>query len=83
MLANREIELTNKIVLISCVSKKRSYKSKTKDFYISPLFEKSLAYAHKLKPDAIFILSAKYGVPRRMVSSMEVASLPSLTARRL
>ncbi len=30
--------------------------------YISPLFEKSLAYARKLKADKIFILSAKYGL---------------------
>jgi len=27
---------------------------------ISPLFKKSLAYAYKLKPDAIYILSAKH-----------------------
>jgi hypothetical protein len=51
-----------KIVLISCVSKKRSYKSKAKDLYLSPLFIKSLKYAYKLKPDTIFILSAKYGL---------------------
>lgn len=30
--------------------------------YISPLFKKSLAYAQKLAPDQIFILSAKYGL---------------------
>jgi hypothetical protein len=51
-----------KIVLISCVRKKRSCKSKAKDLYLSPLFIKSLKYAHKLTPDAIFILSAKYGL---------------------
>jgi hypothetical protein len=51
-----------KIVLISCVSKKRSYKSKARDLYISPLFKKNLQYALKLEPDQIFILSAKYGL---------------------
>lgn len=51
-----------KIVLISCVSKKRSYKSKATDLYISALFQKNLAYAQKLKPYAIYILSAKHGL---------------------
>jgi hypothetical protein len=51
-----------KIVLISCVSKKRPVKSKARDLYISPLFRKNLKYALKLKPDQIFILSAKYGL---------------------
>lgn len=32
------------------------------DLYISPLFRKSLAYARSLKPDKIFILSAKHGL---------------------
>jgi cytoplasmic iron level regulating protein YaaA (DUF328/UPF0246 family) len=50
------------IVLISCVSKKRPGKSKVRDLYISPLFQKNLAYAQKLKPDVIYILSAKYGL---------------------
>lgn len=49
-----------KIVLLSCVSQKISERSKAKDLYISPLFKKSLAYAYKLKPDAIYILSAKH-----------------------
>ena len=51
-----------KIVLISCVSKKRPYKSKARDLYISPLFKKNLQFALKLQPDQIFILSAKYGL---------------------
>jgi hypothetical protein len=50
------------IVLISCVSKKQPHKTKAKDLYISPLFRKNLAYAKKLIPDAVFILSAKYGL---------------------
>ena len=47
-----------RVVLISCVSKKKSTKSKAKDLYISPLFKTSLAYAYSLNPDKIFILSA-------------------------
>lgn len=50
------------IVLISCVSKKLETKSKAKDLYVSLLFKKNLKYATSLKPDNIFILSAKYGL---------------------
>jgi cytoplasmic iron level regulating protein YaaA (DUF328/UPF0246 family) len=32
------------------------------DMYISPLFQKMMAYAHSLKPKRVFILSAKYGL---------------------
>src|SRR5438874_6587104 len=51
-----------RIVLLSCVSKKRTQRARAEDLYISPLFRMSLAYARSLKPDAIFILSAKYGI---------------------
>jgi cytoplasmic iron level regulating protein YaaA (DUF328/UPF0246 family) len=51
-----------KIVLISCVSKKLATTSEAADLYISPLFRKNLKYAMSLKPDKIFILSAKYGL---------------------
>ena len=51
-----------KIVLISCVSQKRAYRAKAKDMNISTLFKKYLAFARRLKPDAIYILSAKYGL---------------------
>jgi cytoplasmic iron level regulating protein YaaA (DUF328/UPF0246 family) len=51
-----------KIVLISCASQKRSSRSKAKDLYISALFKKNLAYARRLNPDTIYILSAKYGL---------------------
>ncbi|MCF8223727.1 MAG: hypothetical protein K9J25_11310 [Bacteroidales bacterium] len=50
------------IVLISCVKKKRGKRSKAEELYISPFFKKNLAYAKSLKPDKIFILSAKYGL---------------------
>lgn len=51
-----------KIVLISCSSKKLAtrIKVKAKDLYNSPIFKYSLQYAESLKPDKIFILSAKW-----------------------
>ena len=51
-----------KIVLISCGSKKMNKRTKAKDMYQSPLFKHSLEYALKLNPDKIFILSALYGL---------------------
>jgi hypothetical protein len=51
-----------KIVLISCVKKKLSYCAKAQDLYISSLFRFNLAYVRSLKPDVIYILSAKYGL---------------------
>lgn len=51
-----------KIILISCVKKKQAYRAKAQDLYISPLFRFNLEYAKSMKPDAIFILSAKYGL---------------------
>jgi cytoplasmic iron level regulating protein YaaA (DUF328/UPF0246 family) len=51
-----------KIILISCASKKLAFKSKAEYLYVSTLFRLSLAYAKKLKPDKVFILSAKYGL---------------------
>lgn len=51
-----------KIVLISCASKKLPYKAQAKDLYVSPLFKLNFKYAKSLKPDKIFILSAKHGL---------------------
>jgi hypothetical protein len=51
-----------KIILLSCVSKKRSRECKARELYISPLFRKSLSYAQLLQPDAIYILSAEHGL---------------------
>lgn len=51
-----------KIVFISCVSKKLPHAARAQDLYVSPLFRLNLAYATKLKPDKIFILSAKHGL---------------------
>ncbi len=50
------------VVFISCVSKKLNKKAKAQDLYISPLFKLNLAYAKQLKPNKIFILSAKHGL---------------------
>ncbi len=51
-----------KFVLISCVKTKLSYPAKAKDLYISDLFKKLHAYGKQLNPNAIFVLSAKYGL---------------------
>lgn len=37
-----------KIVFIGCVKSKEDHKCEAKDLYISPLFEKSFAYANQL-----------------------------------
>jgi len=53
-----------KVVLISCVRKKLRTRARAKDLYASPLFQLCYEYAKMLRPDAIFILSAKYGLVR-------------------
>ena len=50
--------MSKRIILIACVSQKADKRTIAKDVYISQLFKSSLAYAQKLKPDKIFILSA-------------------------
>lgn len=50
------------IVLIACASKKTAIPRRARDLYLSTLFQKSLAYADSLEPDAIYILSAKHGL---------------------
>jgi hypothetical protein len=51
-----------RVVLISCVSKKLPHAALAKELYVSALFQFCLRYARTLKPDSIFILSAKYGL---------------------
>lgn len=51
-----------KVVLISCVSKKLPHKAKARELYTSPLFKYGLRYAESLNPDKIFVLSAEYGL---------------------
>ena len=48
------------IILVGCGAKKASSACQAKDMYQGDLFKKALAYAYKLRPDAIHILSAKY-----------------------
>ena len=52
----------NRIVLISCVSKKLLKKTKAKDLYTSTLFKLNLKFAKTFKTDNIVILSAKHGL---------------------
>ena len=54
--------MNKRIVLISCVSKKLSHLAKVRDLYTSPLFRLNLRYAESLKPDGIYVLSAKHGL---------------------
>ena len=51
-----------KIVLISCVSKKKPYETKAENLYDSSLFHYALEYGKSLNPDQIFILSALHGL---------------------
>jgi len=51
-----------RIVLISCASKKLPRIARARHLYISPLFQLNLQYAQCQAPDAIYILSAKYGL---------------------
>jgi hypothetical protein len=50
------------IVLIACAAKKLAHAAPAKDLYTSQLFRLSYSYAVGLKPDAIYILSAKHGL---------------------
>lgn len=49
-------------VFLSCVKTKQNKRCAARDMYTSDLFRKSLAYAEKLQPSRIYILSAKYGL---------------------
>jgi len=51
-----------KVVLISCVGKKKNRICKAKDLYDSAWFIEAFRYAQSLNPDKIFILSAQYGL---------------------
>jgi len=53
----------SKIVLLSCTKSKMDKPCPAKDMYSpSPMFQKTKAYGEGLKPDKMFILSAKYGL---------------------
>lgn len=61
------------IVFLSCAKTKRDVPCKARDMYTSDLFVKSYAYAESLRPDKIYILSAKYGLlkPGDMIEPYE------------
>ena len=48
------------VVLLSCSSRKSKERTKAKYMYTGSLFRYSLLYAKSLKPDRIYILSAKH-----------------------
>ena len=51
----------SQIVLLSCTKSKLSKPSQAQDLYsASPMFQKTLEYGKSLKPDKMFILSAKH-----------------------
>lgn len=62
------------IVLISCVKSKLDVPARAADLYTSTLFRLNLAYAQKLQPDAIYILSAKHGLldPDQVIEPYEM-----------
>lgn len=49
------------LVFIACGKEKQNHPCKAEDLYIGAYFRKTLLYAKSLKPDKIYILSAKYG----------------------
>jgi len=74
----------NAIVLRSCVKSKRSYRCKAAEMYTSPLFQKTMAYAQRLRAKRIFILSAKYGLldPDDIIDPYEQTLKTSLCSTR-
>jgi cytoplasmic iron level regulating protein YaaA (DUF328/UPF0246 family) len=52
---------------------KRDKETKAKDLYVSPLFKMNYAYAQSQNPDAIYILSAKFGLvdPEQIIPPYE------------
>ena len=51
-----------RVVLIACASRKVQHRAKAPDLYVSDLFRMSLAFARTLRPEALFILSARHGL---------------------
>jgi hypothetical protein len=54
--------MRRRIVLVSCAAKKTGHIAQAQDLYVSPLFQRALAYARFLGPDHIYILSARDGL---------------------
>lgn len=68
-----------KHVLISCVKTKLDRPAKAKYLYMSSLFRMGYGYAKSLKPDNIFILSAKHG----LISDKEVIKPYNVTLNNM
>lgn len=50
-----------KVVLLSCTKSKTKHAAPAQELYsVSPMFQKTLEYGKSLKPDKMFILSAKH-----------------------
>lgn len=71
------------IIFIACTKKKQSYPCKAKEMYSpSALFRGGYQYAKSLNPDAIYILSAKYGLlhPDKVIDPYEKTLVSAKTA---
>jgi cytoplasmic iron level regulating protein YaaA (DUF328/UPF0246 family) len=51
-----------RIVLLSCVSKKKEFETTAANLYDSTLFNYAFQYAKTFNPDKIYIISALYGL---------------------
>jgi hypothetical protein len=51
-----------RIALVACGKTKLDHRAAAESLYIGNLFVKSLAFARRLRPDEIYILSAKHGL---------------------
>jgi len=73
MSPEKRMEKKADIVLISCVKSKQDSPCPAEDMYTSTLFKKMMAYAQRLAPRKIFILSAKYGLldPKTVIAPYE------------
>ncbi len=62
-----------RVVLVTCGAKKRTGRHAARDLYVGPYYRACLEYAESLRPDHIFILSAKYGLldPARKISAYD------------
>jgi len=71
-----------RIVLLSCSKSKTSYPAPAQELYSkSPMFQKTLEYGKTLKPDKMFILSAKHHlVPLNKVLKPYDLTLKDFTA---
>ncbi len=73
-MVDRNTPAEPEVIIIGCVSRKRSGSAKAKDLYVSPMFEKRRRYAESSgKP--WFIFSAEHGIidPELVIAPYDVA----------